>query len=134
MTGHDPRRDAQLHRMLSDAGLSAPPSKERVRRLGERILAAAAPALRERELSQCTIWDYAERWSGMLLPVGSLMAVAAGLCLFVLSAEREPRPVRLSSTGVTLLGAATNRVSSQNLVDLIVLGDRRAAASDGAAP
>ena len=130
MTRRDPRRDPQLHRLLADAGLTAPISEDRMRGLGERIAAAAVPMLRERESAQRTIWDYAVGWSSMLLPIGSLAAAAAGLCLFVLSAQRAPAPARVSSTRVALLGAATNRVSSQNLVDLLVSGDRATSAAD----
>lgn len=128
MTRRDPRRDAQLHRLLANAGLAAPMPEDRVRGLAERIAAAAVPMLRERESVQRTIWDYAVGWSSMLLPIGTLAAAAAGLCLFVLSAQRLPVPARLSSTRVALLGAATNRVSSQNLVDLLVSGDRATSA------
>lgn len=126
MTGRDPRRDAYVRQLLSDADRTSACSEERLQRLGERILGVAGHALREREPSQRTIWDYAERWSGMLLPIGTLTAIAAGMCMFVLSAQREPRSARPSSTRVALLAAATNRVSSQNLVDLLVSNDRAA--------
>lgn len=129
MIKRDPRRDAQLHRLLADAGLTARMPNDRVRRLGERIVTAAIPMLHERAPAQRTIWDYAVGWSSMLLPVGTLAATAAAVCLFVVSARRVPAPARLSSTRVALLGAATNRLSSQNLVDLLVSGDRAAAAS-----
>lgn len=129
----DARRDAQLQQLLADAGLTPPLPDERVRRLGERIITAAAPVLRERESAQRTIWDYADGWSSMLLPIGTLTAAAAAICLFVLSAQRVPAPPRLSSTRVALLGAATNRLSSQNLVDLLVSGDGTAAAPDSRA-
>ena len=66
----------------------------------------------------------------MLLPIGTLAAAAAGSACSSLSAQRLPVPARASSTRVALLGAATNRVSSQNLVDLLVSGDRAASAAD----
>jgi hypothetical protein len=128
VTSRDPRRDPQLQRVMADAGLGAPVPDDRLRRLGERIVAAAGPMLREREFAQRTIWEYAVGWSSMLLPLGTLAAAAAAVCLFVVSAQRAPAPARLSSTRVALLGAATNRLSSQNLLDLLVSGDRAAAA------
>jgi hypothetical protein len=76
-----------------------------------------------RAAAERTVWDYAERWSAVLLPVGAFTALAAGLCLFVLANPRESVPSRASSTRVALIGAATNRVSSQNLLDLLVAGD-----------
>lgn len=123
----DPRRDAYLTQVLSRVGQSPPASDERMRQLNEQIVAATAAMLREREANQRSIWDYAESWSAVLLPIGTLTAIAAGLCLFVLSARREPQPIGLPSARVALLSAATNRESSQRLVDLLVSVDRAAA-------
>jgi hypothetical protein len=123
VSARDPGRDQQIARLLRDAGLSAPLSAPRMRSLGDRIAAAAAPLLAERDVRQRTVWDYAASWSGVLLPAGMLTAIAAGLCLFVLSAQREAPAPRLSRSRMALMGAATNRVSSQNLVDFLVASD-----------
>lgn len=99
-----------------------PAGSRRAEQLNASILAAAAPLLDERAAPQRTLWDYADRWASMLLPIGALTAIAAGVCLFVLAshpaASNGMPPVR-----VALLGAATNRMSSQSLVDFLVTGD-----------
>ncbi|MDB4876632.1 MAG: hypothetical protein JWM41_3078 [Gemmatimonadetes bacterium] len=131
MSSADPRRDEALAHVLRESRLSAPVTPARVRALSERIAAAAAPLLAERagagEVRQRTVWDYAASWSGVLLPAGVLTALAAGLCLFVLSAQREPSAPKLSRSRIALMGAATNRVSSQNLIDFLVASDPVAA-------
>ena len=124
MNGRAPRRDPLLQRTLTDAGLTTRVSEDRVRRLSARIVAATAPLLREREASQRTIWDYAERWSGTLFRIGALTAIAAVVCVFMLPVRQELRPITRSSSRDALLGAATNLVSSQHLLDLLVSGDR----------
>lgn len=131
MKAPQPSHDRQLNELLKEADREFAPSPAQVAALGGRIRAAAAPMLREREARNRTVWDYAERWSGTLIPLGMLTAVAAAMCLFVLSAQREPvasptlspLPASASAPRVALLGAVTNRVSSQGLVDLLVSVD-----------
>lgn len=118
-----PRRDAELRQILRDADAPSQPSGSQLRVLSERIMSAAAPVLEARAAAERTIWDYAERWSSVLLQVGALTTLAAGLCLFVMSGSADPASPRASSTRVALIGAATNRVSSQNLLDLLVSTD-----------
>ena len=118
----DPR-DAELARVLRDADAVARPSDAELRAFSARIIHAATPMLDARSAAERTVWDYAERWSAVLLPVGALTAVAAGVCLFALANSSEPVSPRASTTRVALAGAATNRVSSQNLLDLLVAGD-----------
>jgi hypothetical protein len=119
----DPRRDEQLARLMRGTGLGAPVSAAQLRALSDRIAAAAAPLLAEREVRQRTVWDYAASWSGILLPAGVVTALAASLCLFMLSVQREPPAPKLSRSRIALIGAATNRVSSQSLVDFLVTSD-----------
>jgi hypothetical protein len=120
-------RDAELERLLRGADSREPVTDETLARLGTRIIAAAAPLLDERAAAYRTVWDYAERWAVTLLPVGAVAAVAAGLCLFALTSH-QPRPQRAPGVRVALLGAATNRMSSQSLVDFLVSGDAAAPA------
>jgi hypothetical protein len=109
--------------LMKEADREFAASPAQLAALSGRILAAAAPILREREARNRTVWDYAERWSGTLLPLGMLTAVAAAMCLFVLSAQREPTIAPAPGPRVALLGAATNRMSSQKLIDLVVSVD-----------
>jgi hypothetical protein len=119
----EPSRDSEIARALRGADLSGSASPALLRRLNDRIVAAAMPLLEERAAQHRTMWDYTERWSGMLLPLGALAALAAGFCLFMLSAQRDSASEAAAVPRVALLGAATNRVSSQNLVDLLVSND-----------
>jgi hypothetical protein len=116
-------RDAELRRLLRDADSLPQSSVSQLRILSARILTAAGPGLEARAAGERTIWDYVERWSAVLLPVGAFTTLAAGLCLFVLASPNEPAPARASSTRVALMGAATNNVSSQSLIDLLVAAD-----------
>ncbi|MEO6877503.1 MAG: hypothetical protein ABI205_03415 [Gemmatimonadaceae bacterium] len=119
-------RDAELRAMLRAADRLPPSSAPQLRALSARIRVGAGPALDARAAGERTIWDYAERWSAVLLPVGAFTALAAGVCLFVLAGpigQTEPPASRASSTRVALLGAATNNVSSQTLIDLLVAAD-----------
>jgi hypothetical protein len=118
-----PPRDRHLGDLMKEADREFAASPAQLAALSGRILAAAAPILREREARNRTVWDYAERWSGTLLPLGMLTAVAAAMCLFVLSAQREPTIAPAPGPRVALLGAATNRMSSQKLIDLVVSVD-----------
>jgi hypothetical protein len=115
-------RDSGLVDVLRAADELTRPADAVLSRLSGRILVAAGPLLDERAAPHRTVWDYAERWSATLLPIGALTAVAAGLCLFALSAH-EATSVRAVGDRVALLGAATNRVSSQNLLDFLVSSD-----------
>jgi len=134
-----PSRDRQLNDLLKEADRELAPSPSQLAALSGRIRAAAAPMLREREARNRTVWDYAERWSSTLIPLGMLSAVAAAMCLFVLSAQREPAATptptpavsSASAPRVALLGAVTNRVSSQRLVDLLVSVDVTSSSSPG---
>jgi hypothetical protein len=113
-------RDAELRQILRDADAPSQASGSQLRALSERIMSAAAPVLEARAAAERTIWDYAERWSSVLLQVGAFTTLAAGLCLFAMSGSSDTVSPRASSTRVALIGAATNRVSSQNLLDLLV--------------
>jgi len=123
------RRDAELGLLLRESDAAARPSDAELRALGTRIMTAAQPILDARSAAERTVWDYAERWSAVLLPVGAFTALAAGLCLFVLAGSSEPVVPRTSAARVALIGAATNRVSSQNLLDLLVASDAVAGTS-----
>jgi hypothetical protein len=123
-----PSHDLEVAKLLRDASISATATADGLRRLNDRIMAAALPMLDELAPPQRTVWDYAERWSSMLLPIGALTALAAGVCLFALSSDRLP-PARSAPPRVALLGAATNRVSSQNLIDLLVSNETASAVS-----
>jgi hypothetical protein len=90
VTAPRPSRDRELNELLKEADREFAPSPARLATLSGRIDAAAAPMLREREARNRTVWDYAERWSSTLIPLGALTAVAAAMCLFRLSAQREP--------------------------------------------
>jgi hypothetical protein len=114
----DPRRDPELGKLLRAAGLHETTTDAQIRALGDRIRAAAAPILEQREQRSSTIWDYAEFWSGTLIRVGVATAVAASLCLFWLSSSRSSAP-QVAAERVALIGAATNRVSSHDLLDLL---------------
>ncbi len=117
MRRHDPARDNALADLLHQSGAAASIGLRDLTDLSARICAAAASELGARAAGQ-TIWDYAERWAGLLIPCGALTALAAGLCLFVASTRRNPDV--FPAPRIALLGAATNRMSSQNLLDLLV--------------
>ena len=117
--GADPRPDRELGLLLAGATRSDAPSEAQLRALSDRILAGAAPLLEQREQRARTIWDYAERWSGTLIPLGVGAALAAGVCLFWLSNGRDAAVTTMPAERVALLGAATNRVSSHDLLDLL---------------
>jgi hypothetical protein len=123
LTRRNPPRDAALGRLLRDVEGAQPLSGGRDAALRGRILAAAAPLLDERAAPNRTVWDYTERWAAALLPIGALTAVAAGLCLFALSSGNDAPRQAVPGVRLALLGAATNRVSSQNLVDFLVASD-----------
>ncbi|MEP6496025.1 MAG: hypothetical protein ABJF01_25320 [bacterium] len=128
-------RDREVAELLKKADRGSASTPAQLSALSGRIRAAAAPILREHEARNRTVWDYAERWAGTLLPLGMLTAVAAAMCLFALSMQRDPELVpepvpvvaRVTTpppgTRTAILGAVTNRVSSQNLVDLVVSVD-----------
>jgi len=128
-----PSRDHELAALLKKADRASEILPDQLAALSSRIRSAAAPILREREARNRTIWDYAERWAGTLLPLGMLTAVAAAMCLFALSMQRDPdvAPVLVPAvaqatppgTRTAILGAVTNRVTSQKLVDLLVSVD-----------
>lgn len=119
MTRHvDPRRDRELAGLLRAAEPSGLPTDAQIRALSDRIRAAAAPMLEQRELRARTLWDYAEYWSGTLIRLGVATAVAASVCLFWLSNTRSA-PAEVPAERVALIGAATNRVSSHDLLDLL---------------
>ncbi len=139
MTRGEPLRDPELARLLRDAGLSKSLSPEALWLLRGRIAAAATPLLDELVPSR-TVWDYAEGWSSMLLPLGALAALAASLCLFSLTGSREPRAGRGEprdapgdTPRVALLGVATSHMSSQRLVDLLVSNDDAVSSSSRSA-
>jgi len=118
-----PARDVELARVLRAAERQSMTADGALAALGARIMTAAAPLLEERAVPNRTVWDYAERWSATLLPIGALTAVAAGLCLFALSVQPDPAPPRPTGARVALLGAATNSLSSQKLIDFLVTAD-----------
>jgi anti-sigma-K factor RskA len=114
----DPRRDRELADLLRSAAVSDPTTDVQLRALGERIRVAAAPLLAQREQRSRSVWDYAEYWSGTLIRVGVATAVAASVCLFWLSSNRSST-APVPAERVALIGAATNRVSSHDLLDLL---------------
>jgi hypothetical protein len=116
-------RDPKLAQLLRNTEGQSMQSDGALAQLSARIVAAAAPVLDERAAPHRTIWDYTERWSATLLPIGAFTAIAAGLCLFALSAQGPLSSQRTPGVRLALLGAATNRVSSQSLVDFLVASD-----------
>jgi len=114
----EPTRDRELAGVLRAAQLSDLPTNAQIRALSDRIRTAAAPMLEQRELRSRTIWDYTEHWSGTLIRVGVATAVAASVCLFWLSSNRSAA-TDVPAERVALIGAATNRVSSHDLLDLL---------------
>jgi hypothetical protein len=117
-----PTRDRWLAGLLRKAGLANGSTPDERAALARRIMLAAAPLLEQRTASPAGVWDDLERWAGMLIPVGTFTALAAGVCLFWLSTRASaPLPVAVEQTA--LLGAATNAVSSHDLIDLLVTSD-----------
>jgi hypothetical protein len=119
---------ADIAEALRAADVCVAPSHESLVVLNARIVSAAAPLLDERAAPYRTVWDYTERWAATLLPIGALTAIAAGLFLFALADHRQPAQQRMPGVRIALLGAATNRMSSQSLVDFLVDDARPVAA------
>jgi len=84
-----------------------------------RIMTAATPYMDAR-LSMRPSWlDYAAAWSRTIVPVGLATAVVAASCLvWLTSSARRSTPSNVEH--VAMLGAATNSVSSGDLIDLAV--------------
>jgi hypothetical protein len=84
----------------------------------------AEPLLRRRR-HQGVWWEYAVAWRRTLVPVA---LTAAAVAMFgILNAPRRPIPEHLvvgerTTPGPELLDAVANRVSSGDLLDLIVSG------------
>jgi hypothetical protein len=114
----DPRPDRELAHFLRAGGRPDTTTDAQICALGARIRTAAAPILEQREQRSRTIWDYADHWSGTLIRVGVAAAVAASVCLFWPSSSRHSA-VEVPAERVALIGAATNRVSSHDLLDLL---------------
>lgn len=127
MKTSNPVRDRWLGGVLRQAGMDdVAVSPEQLRALTQRIVTAAGPMLDQRAAPNRTLWDYVERWADTLIPMGAFTALAAAACLFWLSTIHIAEPAVGERTA--LIGAATNRVSSHDLVDLLVAPDTHEAA------
>jgi len=119
----NPVRDRWLAGLLRRATEQPDLSAERQRALAQRIMLAAMPLLDERAGGPRGVWDDIERWAGMLIPAGTLTAIAAGLSLLWVSTSAMPSATPAAGTQTALIGAATNNVTAHDLVDLLVAPD-----------
>jgi hypothetical protein len=134
MSFRDPRPDPSISRALRRVGADDPASARELAALRRRILEQADPLLRRRR-HQSAWWEYAVAWRRTLVPVA--LTAAAVAMVGILNAPRRPIAERLvvgerTTTAPELLDAVANRVTSGDLLDLIVSGsgtDARANAS-----
>lgn len=113
----DETPDPRMADAIRAAMPARPASDAELRALHGRIVTAAGPYMASR-LSMRPNWlDYAAAWSRTIVPVGLATAVLAASCLVWLStAAHRLRPSNVEH--VAMLGAATNSVSSGDLIDL----------------
>jgi hypothetical protein len=115
----DPARDPRLARAIIDATGAGRFSADNLRALQDRITRAARPRLAEQREARPSWLDYATAWSRTIVPIGVATALVAASCLVWLSMQpREPRAGTVEH--VAMLGAATNAVTSGDLVDLAI--------------
>jgi len=126
MSFRDPRPDPSISHALRRVGADDATSARELAALRRRILEQAEPLLRRRR-HQGVWWEYAVAWRRTLVPVA---LTAAAVAMFgILNAPRRPIPEHFvvgerttSAPGPELLDAVANRVSSGDLLDLIVSG------------
>lgn len=119
MTRFDPSRDPLLGEVLRRVSAQPVPAKQ-LEALAARIREDAAPLLEARRRDAHGWSDYVAHWAGALVPLGVLTALAAGLCLAWLTRQQAATDVALERAA--LLGAATNRSTSADLLDLATVG------------
>jgi len=125
MSFRDPRPDPSLARALRRVGADEVHTPRELAALRHRILEQAEPMLRRRR-QQLPWWEYALAWRRTLIPVALSAAAVAMFSMIQLA----PQPVEgnlvmgeRSSVRPELLDAAANRMSSGDLLELIVAGN-----------
>ena len=123
MSFRDPRPDPRLSRALRRVGADDAPSARELALLRRRIVEQAEPFLRRRR-NQGFWWEYAFAWRRALVSVALTAAAVAMFGIFHAPARRTPAGlvVGARANGPELLDAVANRVSSGDLLDVIVSG------------
>lgn len=115
----DPARDARMSGAIRAATGDTPLEREALRALHERIMGAARPQLSQHRNARPSWIDYAAAWSRTIIPIGVATALVAASCLVWLSVNAPKSPAG-TVEHVAMLGAATNAVSSGDLIDLAI--------------
>jgi hypothetical protein len=113
----DATPDARMAEAIRAATGRSRSSEAELAALHGRIIHAARPYVDGRVSMRASWLDYAAAWSRTIVPLGLATAVLAASCLVWLSASaRRVTPSNVEH--VAMLGAATNSVSSGDLIDL----------------
>jgi len=130
MSFRDPRPDAHIGHALRRVGADDAPSARELALLRRRILEEAEPVLRRRRSQGRAWWEYAVAWRATLVPVALSAAAVAVFSIFGLPAVRSATDLVVGDRTPSrpeLIDAVANRVSSGDLVDLIVSANEAAA-------
>ena len=122
MSFRDPRPDPRISRALRRVGADDAPSARELAVLRRRIVEQAEPFLRRRR-NQGVWWEYTLAWRRTLVSVALTAAALAMFSILHAPARRLPGGLVVgarSSSGPELLDAVANRVSSGDLLELIV--------------
>lgn len=111
----DPRMVQAIRAVTGDTPLG----RDELNALHGRIMGAARPYLAQSRNARPSWVDYAAAWSRTIIPIGVATALVAASCLVWLSVN-SPRSSAGTVEHVAMLGAATNAVSSGDLVDLAI--------------
>ena len=128
MSFRDPRPDPNLARALRRVGADEVHTARELAALRHRILEQAEPLLRRRR-QQAPWWEYALAWRRTLIPVALSAAAVAMFSMLQLAPRQVERDLMMgerSSVRPELLDAAANRMSSGDLLELIVAGNASA--------
>ena len=124
MSFRDPRPDPNVARALRRVGADDAPSARELAQLHRRIVEQAEPLLRRRRNQSAAWWEYALAWRRTLVPVALSAAAVAVFGIFHVPVRSITGLVvgdRAANSG-ELLDAVANRVSSGDLLELIVSG------------
>lgn len=142
MSFRDPRPDPSLARALRRVGADERHSARELAALRRRLLEQAEPLLRRRR-QQAPWWEYALAWRRTLIPVALSAAAVATFSMIQLaphSGDGDLTGAERAAVRPELLDAAANRMSSGDLLELIVAGSgsveqgARAQSSDTVVP
>jgi hypothetical protein len=125
MSFRDPRPDPAIARALRRVGADDVHSARERAALRRRILEHAEPLLSRRRRQQGAWWEYALAWRRTLVPIALSAAAVAMFSMLRPVTSAVPSRVIASDRARArpeLLDAVANRMSSGDLLDLIVTG------------